>query len=155
MATTLSRMELTDQSRAALGEDGAIEPLVRMFSTGKLEAKLSALSALQNLSNLAENIQPLISSGIVASLLQLLFSVTSVLMTLWEPASAILARIAQSESILVNQDVAQQMLSLLNLSSPVIQNHLLQALNSIASHSRASKVRRRMKENVKKLLQSA
>ncbi|KAL6125283.1 hypothetical protein ACLB2K_073342 [Fragaria x ananassa] len=147
MATALSRMELTDQSRASLGEDGAIEPLVGMFSTGKLEAKLSALSALQNLSNLAENIQRLISSGIVASLLQLLFSVTSVLMTLREPASAILARIAQSESILVNQDVAQQMLSLLNLSSPVIQNHLLQALNSIASHSRASKVRRRMKEN--------
>lgn len=147
MATALSRMELTDQSRSSLGEDGAIEPLVRMFSAGKLEAKLSALSALQNLSNLTENVQRLISSGIVASLLQLLFSVTSVLMTLREPASAILARIAQSESILVNQDVAQQMLSLLNLSSPVIQNHLLQALNSIASHSRASKVRRKMKEN--------
>ncbi|KAM1018296.1 hypothetical protein ACFX2C_039937 [Malus domestica] len=147
MATALSRMELTDQSRASLGENGAIEPLVRIFSVGKLEAKLSALSALQNLSNLTENIQRLISSGIVASLLQLLFSVTSVLMTLREPASAILARIAQSESILVNSDVAQQMLSLLNLTSPVIQNHLLQALNSIASHSRAEKVRRRMKEN--------
>ena len=147
MATALSRMELTDQSRALLGEDGAIEPLVRMFTTGKLEAKLSALNALQNLSSLAENVQRLIHSGILASLLQLLFSVTSVLMTLREPASAILARIAESESILVNKDVAQQMLSLLNLSSPVIQIHLLQALNSIASHSSASKVRRKMKEN--------
>jgi vacuolar protein 8 len=68
-------------------------------------------------------------------------------MTLREPASAILARIAQSATILVKQDVAQQMLSLLNLSSPVIQYHLLQALNSIASHSSASKVRRKMKEN--------
>ncbi|KAI5342129.1 hypothetical protein L3X38_010004 [Prunus dulcis] len=147
MATALSRMELTDQSRASLGEDGAIEPLVRMFSIGKLEAKLSALSALQNLSNLTENVHRLISSGIVASLLQLLFSVTSVLMTLREPASLILAKIAESESILVNSDVAQQMLSLLNLTSPVIQNHLLQALNSIASHSRAGKVRRKMKEH--------
>ncbi|ONI20720.1 hypothetical protein PRUPE_2G030600 [Prunus persica] len=147
MATALSRMELTDQSRASLGEDGAIEPLVRMFSIGKLEAKLSALSALQNLSNLTENVHRLISSGIVASLLQLLFSVTSVLMTLREPASVILAKIAESESILVNSDVAQQMLSLLNLTSPVIQNHLLQALNSIASHSRAGKVRRKMKEH--------
>ncbi|KAL5543690.1 hypothetical protein UlMin_007474 [Ulmus minor] len=147
MATALSRMELTDQSRASLGENGAIEPLVRMFTTGKLEAKLSSLNALQNLSSLAENIQRLISSGIVSSLLQLLFSVTSVLMTLREPASAILAKIAESESILVNQDVAQQMLSLLNLSSPVIQNHLLQALNSIASHSSASRVRRKMKES--------
>ncbi|MBA0571049.1 hypothetical protein Golob_004645 [Gossypium lobatum] len=147
MATALSRMELTDQSRASLGEDGAVEPLVKMFNAGKLEAKLSALNALQNLSNLSENVQRLINSGIVVSLLQLLFSVTSVLMTLREPASAILARIAQSESILVNQDVAQQMLSLLNLSSPIIQCHLLQALNSIAGHPNASKVRSKMKEN--------
>ncbi|KAK2636908.1 hypothetical protein Ddye_031700 [Dipteronia dyeriana] len=147
MATALSRIELTDQSRALLGEDGAIEPLVKMFKVGKLEAKLSALSALQNLSILGENTQRLISSGIVVPLLQLLFSVTSVLMTLREPASAILARIAQSESILVNQDVAQQMLSLLNLTSPTIQCHLLQALDSIAAHSSASNVRRKMKEN--------
>lgn len=147
MATAVSRMELTDQSRASLGEDGAIQPLVRMFITGKLEAKFSALNALQNLSSLAENVQRLIRSGILSSLLQLLFSVTSVLMTLREPASAILARIAESESILINQDVAQQMLSLLNLSSPVIQIHLLHALNSIASHSCASRFRRKIKEN--------
>ncbi|KAF5729309.1 hypothetical protein HS088_TW21G01472 [Tripterygium wilfordii] len=147
MATSLSRMGLTDQRRASLGEDGAIDPLVKMFIAGKLEAKLSALNALQNLSRLTDNFQPLINSGIIAHLLQLLFSVTSVLMTLREPASAILARIARSESILFNEDVAQQMLSLLNLSSPVIQNHLLEALNSIAAHSSASKVRRKIKEN--------
>ncbi|KAK8671320.1 hypothetical protein V6N13_037916 [Hibiscus sabdariffa] len=147
MATALSRMELTDQCRASLGEDGAVDPLVKMFNVGKLEAKLCSLNALQNLLNLSENIQRLIDSGIVVSLLQLLFSVTSVLMTLREPVSVILARIAQSESILVNQDVAQQMLSLLNLSSPTIQYHLLQALNSIAGHGNASEVRRKMKEN--------
>lgn len=147
MATALSRMELTDQTRASLGEDGAIEPLVKMFNTGKLEAKLSSLSALQNLSSSSENIQRLVNSGIVASLLQLLFSVTSVLMNLREPASAILAKVAQSESILVNKDIAQQMLSLLTLSSPVIQYHLIEALNSIASHSNASKVRAKLKEN--------
>ncbi|KAK6928853.1 hypothetical protein RJ641_005058 [Dillenia turbinata] len=147
MATALSRMELTDQSRASLGEAGGIEPLVKMFNTGKLEAKLSSLSALQNLSMLKENIQRLVKSGIVAALLQLLFSVTSVFMTLREPASAILSSIAQSEAILVNQDIARQMLSLLSLSSPVIQYHLLQALNSIAAHSSASKVRVKMKAN--------
>ncbi|TKY49675.1 U-box domain-containing protein 44 [Spatholobus suberectus] len=146
MATALSRLELTDHSKLALGEAGAIDPLVNMFSTGKLESKLSALNALQNLSSLTENVQLLIRSGIAGSLLQLLFSVTSVLMTLREPASAILARIAQSETILVNEDVAQQMLSLLNLSSPIIQGHLLEALNNIAAHPGASKVRSRMKE---------
>ncbi|KAG5066351.1 hypothetical protein JHK86_010082 [Glycine max] len=119
MAKALSRLELTDHSKLSLGEAGAIEPLANMFSTG---------------------------SGIAGTLLQLLFSVTSVLMTLREPASAILARIAQSESILVNDDVAQQMLSLLNFSSPIIQGHLLEALNNIASHPGASKVRSKMKE---------
>ncbi|KAL1802669.1 hypothetical protein ACET3Z_031316 [Daucus carota] len=147
MATALSRMELRDQTRASIGENGAIEPLVKMFKEGKLEAKLSALSALQNLSSLKENTSRLITSGIVASLLQLLFSVTSVLMTLREPASAILARIAKSESVLVNKDIALQMLSLLNLCSPAIQYHLLKALNSISGHPSASKVRRKMKEN--------
>ncbi|XP_043721745.1 U-box domain-containing protein 44-like [Telopea speciosissima] len=147
MATALSRMELTEQSSAALGEEGAIESLVKMFSYGKFEAKLSALGALQNLSSLTENAQRLINSGIVMTLLQLLFSVTSVLMTLREPASAILASIAQSESILVNPDIAQQMLSLLHLFSPVIQCHLLRALNSITGHSNTSKVKSKMKEN--------
>lgn len=147
MATAISRMELTEQSRASLGEEGAIEPLVQMFCAEKLEAKLSALSALQSLSSLKENVQRLIGSGIVMSLLQLLFSVTSVLMTLREPAAAILAKIAESESILVNHDMALQMLSLLNLSSPVIQNHLLQALNRIAAHPSAVEVRKKMVES--------
>ncbi|KAG4973793.1 hypothetical protein AAZX31_11G112800 [Glycine max] len=146
MATTLSRLVLTDHSKLTLGQDGAIEPLVRMFNSGKLESKLSALNALQNLSSLTENVRRLIGTGIVGSLLQLLFSVTSVLMTLREPASAILARIAESETVLVNLGVAQQILSLLNLSSPVIQGHLLEALNSIASLPCASKERRKMKE---------
>ncbi|KAJ1393618.1 Armadillo-type fold [Sesbania bispinosa] len=146
MATALSRLMLTDHSKLSLGRDGAIESLVKMFNSGKLESKLSALNALQNLSSLTENVQRLIRTGIAGSLLQLLFSVTSVLMTLREPASAILASIAQSESFLVNQDVSQQMLSLLNLTCPVIQGNLLEALNSIASHPGASKVRRKMKE---------
>lgn len=146
MATAVSRMELTDQSKAALGEDGAIEALVKMFNSGKVEAKLSSLTALRSLSTLQENVQRLINTKIVHSLLRLLFSVTSGLMTLREPASAILASIADSELILINQNVVQQMLSLLNLSNPVVQYHLLRALNSIASHPRAAKVRCRMRE---------
>ncbi|PIN09407.1 hypothetical protein CDL12_18021 [Handroanthus impetiginosus] len=123
MATALSRMELTDQNKASVGEQGAIQPLVKMFSTGNLEAKLSAINALQNLSDVKQNIK---------------------LMTESEPASAILAKVAQFKSILVNQDVAHQMLSLLTLSSPVVQNHLLEALNNFASHP---KFRKKMKEN--------
>ena len=72
-------MELTDQMRAALGEEGCFEPLVKMFTSGKLEAKTSALGALCNLSSLTENVRYLIKAGIVPPLLQLMFSVTSVL----------------------------------------------------------------------------
>ncbi|KAF2323773.1 hypothetical protein GH714_036885 [Hevea brasiliensis] len=117
MATAISRIELTDQSRASLGEDGAIEPLVKLFKAGKLEAKLSALNALQNLSMLTEKHTASNQFRHVVPLLQLLFSVTSVLMTLREPASAILARIAQSESILVNQDVSADALSFKSVQS--------------------------------------
>ncbi|KAJ6838440.1 U-box domain-containing protein 44-like [Iris pallida] len=145
MATAISRMELTDQTRATLGQEGCINPLVKMFTSGKLEAKLSALGALRNLSLLSENIPHLINSGIVPPLLQLLFSVTSVILTLREPASSILATLAQSELILVQKDVAQQMLSLLNLSSPGIQLNLLKALNSIAGHRKAKRIISRMK----------
>ncbi|KAM0951068.1 putative armadillo-like helical protein [Dioscorea sansibarensis] len=147
MASAISRMEITDLMKASLGEEGSIKALVKMFTNGKLEAKLSALGALRNLSTVKANIPRLISAGIVPPLLQLLFSVTSVLMTLREPASAILASISQSELILTKKGVASQMLSLLGLSSPAIQCHLLRALNNIASHPNASKIRAEMEEN--------
>ncbi|KAF2954308.1 hypothetical protein DAI22_01g471800 [Oryza sativa Japonica Group] len=125
MATAISKMFLSEPMKSSLGEDGAVEPLVEMFKSGNLEAKHSALGPL----------------------LQLLFSVTSVLMTLREPASAILAAIAQSERILLHKDVAPQMLSLLNLSSPVIQLHLLRALNSISGHTNAKRARAKIRQN--------
>lgn len=147
MATAISRMELTDQMKSILGEQGCIEPLVKMFTSGKLEAKMSSLGAILNLSSLTQNVRFLINAGIVPPLLQLLFSVTSVLLTLREPASAILASLAKSELILIHKDAAHQILSLLNLSSPIIQLHLLNALNSIASHSKSKRVRAKMNEN--------
>jgi vacuolar protein 8 len=147
MATAISKMFLSEPMKSSLGEDGAVEPLVEMFKSGNLEAKHSALGALLNLSSSLQNAEILINSGITGPLLQLLFSVTSVLMTLREPASAILAAIAQSERILLHKDVAPQMLSLLNLSSPVIQLHLLRALNSISGHTNAKRARAKIRQN--------
>ncbi|XP_011622950.1 U-box domain-containing protein 44 isoform X2 [Amborella trichopoda] len=147
MATAISRMELTNQSKAALGEEGSIEPLVKLFISGKLEAKLAALGALQNLSTLTSNARRLIDSAIVGPILQLLFSVTSVLMTLREPAAAILANISESEQVLTNHHVTEQILSLLSLSSPTVQYHLFRALTNITSHPSASKLRSKMREN--------
>jgi vacuolar protein 8 len=147
MATAISKMFLSEQMKSSLGEDGAVEPLVQMFKYGNLEAKHSALGAIHNLSSSLQNAELLINSGITGPLLQLLFSVTSALMTLREPASAILAAIAKSERILLYKDVAPQMLSLLNLSSPVIQLHLLRALISISGHKNAKRARSKIRMN--------
>ncbi|KAK8964200.1 putative U-box domain-containing protein 42 [Platanthera guangdongensis] len=147
MATAISRMELTDQMKTTLGEEGSIELLVKMFNSGKMEAKLSSLNAIKNLSCSKENDERLVNSGLVSHLLQILFSVTSVLLTLREPAAAILANLAKSESFLPKKDAAQQILSLLNLSSPEIQVHLLHALSSITGHPGAKKIRAKMKES--------
>lgn len=147
MATAISRMELTDQMKTTLGEEGSVELLVKMFNSGKMEAKLSSLNAIKNLSSSKENDERLINSGLIPHLLQILFSVTSVLLTLREPAAAILANLAKSESFLHKKDAAQQILSLLNLSSREVQVHLLHALSSITGHPGAKKIRAKMKES--------
>ncbi|XP_037408371.1 U-box domain-containing protein 24-like [Triticum dicoccoides] len=147
MATAISKMFLSEQMKSSLGEDGAVEPLVEMFKSGNHEAKHSALAALRNLSSSLQNAELLINCGITGSLLQLLCSVTSVLMTLREPAAAILSTIAQSDCILLHRDAAPQMLSLLNLSCPVIQLHLLRALNSICGHTNAKRARAKIRQN--------
>ncbi|KAL2898309.1 U-box domain-containing protein 44 [Bienertia sinuspersici] len=147
MASALSRMALTEKTRALIGESGAIRPLVNMFKTGKLEAKLSALNALQTLSLSTKNITYIVESGILPPLVQLLFSVTSSVMSLREPASSILATISCSKSILEQNDLPNQLLSLLNLSSPKIKCNILQALNTILSQEGASEVRNKTVQN--------
>ncbi|KAF7040151.1 hypothetical protein CFC21_050071 [Triticum aestivum] len=147
MATAISKMFLSEQMKSSLGEDGAVEPLVEMFKSGNHEAKHSVLAALRNLSSSLQNAEILINCGITGSLLQLLCSVTSVLMTLREPAAAILSNLAESDRILLHRDAAPQMLSLLNLSCPVIQLHLLRALNSICGHTNAKRARAKIRQN--------
>jgi hypothetical protein len=132
MASALSRMGLTDQSKAALAAQGAIPPLVKMISVGKMEAKAAALGALKNLSTLPDNREPMIEAGVIPPLLQLLFSVTSVMMSLKENAAATLAMF--------------QLLSLLNLAGPAIQGHLLRALLGMASIPNGRDVRTKMRE---------
>lgn len=157
MASALSRMELTDQSKAALAQQGAIPPLVKMISVGKLEAKAAALGALKNLSTLPDNREVLIEAGVIPPLLQLLFSVTSVMTSLKENAAATLANLAMASktaetkidhhgNILESDETMFQLLSLLNLAGPVIQGHLLRALLGMASIPNAREVRSRMLE---------
>ena len=157
MASALSRMGLTDQSKAALAAQGAVPPLVKMIAVGKLEAKAAALGALKNLSTLPENRESMIEAGVIPPLLQLLFSVTSVMMSLKENAAATLANLAMASTrsetkiehhgnILESDETMFQLLSLLNLAGPVIQGHLLRALLGMCSIPNAHEVRTKMRE---------
>ncbi|CAI7737391.1 unnamed protein product [Closterium sp. NIES-53] len=146
----------TFYQRRLRSQQGAIPPLVTMIASGKLEAKAAALGALQNLSSLAANRNELIRAGVVPPLLTLLFSVTSVVMSLKEGAAAILANIsmaagAQAETridgngaILESEETIFQLLSLMNLAGPNIQVNLLKALLGMASVQQAMEVRNRM-----------
>ncbi|KAJ7535631.1 hypothetical protein O6H91_12G041200 [Diphasiastrum complanatum] len=156
MASALSRMGLTDQSKEALAHEGVIGPLVKMISAGKLEAKCAALGALKSLSTLSDNREYMINAGVIPALLQLLFSVTSVVMSLKEHAAATLANLAIASSgekkleaqsnVLESEETIFQLLSLLNLTGPAIQSHLLRALNGIASRPGATEVRAKLRE---------
>lgn len=155
MATALARMALTDQGKVSLAREGAVSPLVKMITTGKLEAKSSAIGALQNLSTLADIRGHLISSGVIPPLLQLLFSVTSVVMSLKEQAAATLANLAKSSTtetkidrqgnILESDETIYQLLSLLNLAGTVIQGHLLRALVGMSALPSAVLVRNKLR----------
>jgi hypothetical protein len=156
MASALSRMTLTDQSKLALAQEGAIPPLVSIIATGKLESKAAALGAIENLSTLPANRDVIVKSGAIPPLLQLLFSVTSVVMSLKEGSASTLAnltmagirthtQIDSSGAILESEETIFQLLSLLNLSGPLIQTHLLRALLGMALIPDAVEVRNRMR----------
>ncbi|XP_078178749.1 U-box domain-containing protein 44-like [Carex rostrata] len=147
MASAISKMLLTEQSKTILGELGSIDPLVKIFTGGNLEAKSSALGAIHNLSSSPKNIKLLLDSGIITPLFQLLFSVTSVLMTLRDPASSLLATLAKSEGILLHKSVPLKTLSLLNLSSASTKLNLLNALTRITSHQNSKRARTKLIEN--------
>lgn len=157
MASAVSQMELTDQSRGVLVQLGILPGLVKMVSKGRLEIKSAALAALQNLSKFSENKDPMVEAGIVQPILDLLFSPRSVLMTLKEQAAVILANLAvtttSSDSatdllgkIPESEENIYQLLSLLNLIGPSIQSQILRALNGISSPPFAKDVRMTMRE---------
>lgn len=158
MANAVSRMELTDQSRGVLVQLGLLPPLVKMVSEGNFELKSAALGALQNLSKLPENRDSMVKAGVVKLLLELLFTTRSVLMTIKEQAAVVFANLAVATTkscdgtmdllgkVLESNEIIYQLLSLLNLTGPVIQSQLLRALIGISCPPSAQGLRMTMRE---------
>lgn len=144
-------------SKATLRHEGAITPLVKMLISGKLKVTITALKALQILSSLSKSLEYMISADAIPPLLQLSFSVASVLVNLKEPAVVVLANLAVangasvqrgnlSDGILESDGIICQLLSLRNLAGPVIQGHLHRALNGMACLPTASRIGCKMRE---------
>eukprot|EP00250_Pteridium_aquilinum_P015660 c22684_g1_i1 orf=765-3782(+) len=156
MANTLSRMQLSDQSRALLVQEGVIAPLVRLASESNSEGKAAALGAFQNLSVLQENRNPMIEGGVMKPLLEVLLTVKSIAVTTREHAAATFANLAMSsQGCSIRElwgsrrdidEVLLQLMSLLNLTGPSIQSHILRALNFICCHPASVGLREALRE---------
>lgn len=155
MANTLSRMQLSDQSRALLVEEGVIPSLVRLAAESNFEGKAAALGAFCNLSCLRENGHAMIEGGVMQPLLEVLFTVKSIAVTTREHAAATFANLAMSsgssgmDKVWGKRDLGQvllQLMSLLNLTGPNIQSHILRALDLICSSDAALGLRESLRE---------
>lgn len=156
MANTLSRIPLSDQSRALLVQEGVTAPLVRLASESNSEGKTAALGAFRNLSALRENRNSMIESGVMQPLLEVLLTVKSIAVATREHAAATFANLAMSSQSSGISDlwgsqrdideVLLQLMSLLNLTGPSIQSHILRALNSICCHSASVGLRETLRD---------
>uniref|UniRef100_A0A803L738 ARM repeat superfamily protein n=1 Tax=Chenopodium quinoa TaxID=63459 RepID=A0A803L738_CHEQI len=122
----LAALSCNTQNALLMAEAGYFLPLIQHLKEGSDMSKILMATALSR---------------------TLLFSVTSSVMSLREPASAILAITSCSDSILKHRDLPDQLLSLINLSSPKIKCNILLALNNMLSQPGASKFRSKMVQN--------
>ncbi|EFJ33707.1 hypothetical protein SELMODRAFT_167271 [Selaginella moellendorffii] len=155
MATALSEMSLTDESKATLGKTGAIQPLASMLSSGKPEFQQPALGALASLSTYPSNREAMIAANVLPPLLQLLFSIASVVMALKVQAAATIANISSWDGsvagdqgdvvdkfrILQSEDTVARLLAMLKLTDPSVQAHILYGLVAMCSRSSAKTLR--------------
>ncbi|GLJ56103.1 hypothetical protein SUGI_1204440 [Cryptomeria japonica] len=157
MASALSEMGLTDQSKAALVKEGVVAPLLEMISNGNVESKSAAIGALQNLSSLPENALQMTKDGVVQPILDLLYTPKSIVLTLREQAASTFANLAASialpestsdtvVALLESDEVIYKLLSLINLTGPSIQGSILRAFHAMCSAPTAVEVREKLRE---------
>lgn len=157
MASALSEMGLTDQSKAALVKEGVVAPLLEMISNGNVESKSAAIGALQNLSSLPENALQMTKNGVVRPILDLLYTPKSIVLTLREQAASTFANLAASialpestsdtvVALLESDEVIYKLLSLINLTGHSIQGSILRAFHAMCSVPTAVEVREKLRE---------
>lgn len=149
----MAGMELTDRNKEAVVEGGALGPLLDLVSTGDLEARRAALSALRNLSTVLNNGLRMIRGGAARPLLDILFHgniehsslneiVATTVMNLAAAASAA-SRDSRHTPVafLESDDDIRKLFDLVSLRGPDVQQSVLQTFHILSQSSSTLKAK--------------
>ncbi|KAL0464952.1 UNVERIFIED_CONTAM: U-box domain-containing protein 43 [Sesamum latifolium] len=155
MAKTLGEMELTNHNKLSLAESGVLDVLIVLVSHDDVEMKLVALQALLNLASLKKNGQEMIKKGAVPPLLDILYQQTAP-QRLRELVAATIVHLALSTIpegshwtpvlMLESDEDICQLFSLINMTSPPLQQNILQAFHAMCLSPSANAVKSKLRE---------
>ena len=156
MATALADMELTDHSKAALFDDGVLQPLLHLISHGDTQVKQAAVKALKNLSSLPRNGMQMIREAAVAPLLSLLYLHTASHPALREQVAATIMNLAISATspeagetpmmLLESDDDIFRLFCLISLTGPNVQESILRTFHAICQPPSARDMRAKLRQ---------
>ncbi|KAK1285716.1 U-box domain-containing protein 44 [Acorus calamus] len=155
MVTALSKMELTDHSKADLFENGVLPPLLHMIENGNTEIQIVAGKSLQNLSSLPKNGLQMIRDGAVRPLLHLVYHNSITSSSLQEQTAAIIMNLAisatksEADSTLILLDSDKDifhLFSLVNLTRSTVQCSILRAFLAMCQLSSAVDMKAKLRQ---------
>lgn len=155
MAKILGEMELTDHNKSSLVESGVLDLLLILVSHDAVEMKIVAVQALLNLSSLKRNGQEMIKKGVVRPLLDILYRQTSsqrlrelVAATIVHLALSTVPQDSNSTPVLMlesDEDISE-LCSFISLTSPPLQQKILQAFHAMCLSPSAAIVKSKLRE---------
>ncbi|GLJ44292.1 hypothetical protein SUGI_0926970 [Cryptomeria japonica] len=160
LADKLSKIKHIDCSRASVTNGGIIPSLLQMISEDNPESMLVSLSALKNLSRMAENCVCILDANVASRLFTLMF-MASIRIDLREQAAEILANLARASS--KGKKIHQKLKTLASeeniksildncLMGQSLKVHLLQILLGLSSKSSRIMLRVRSAQGIHVLL---
>ncbi|KAL8088594.1 hypothetical protein AgCh_038394 [Apium graveolens] len=164
MAITLAQIEITDQYKSSLFEQGVLHSLLQLIEEGDDQMKEIAVKALRNLSNLPQNGWHMIRQGSVSTLLGLLYHPSSST-GLREQAAATIMHLAISTTVestdeapvvlFESDEEINTFFSCINLAVPEVQESILRSFQAIAQSPSASNVMKKLNQgaSIKVLVQ--
>lgn len=155
MAKTLSDIQLSDQIKLCLAEEGALKPLLELLSQSNIEMKSIAIKALQNLATVPENGQLMIKEGVSDLLFELLFCHT-LSTEIRENVAATIMLLAISKSsqgsedeqvtLLESHDDIFKLFSLVSLTGSNVQKSILRIFQAMCQSPAGSDIRTKLRQ---------